>query len=176
MDDNSKSRLSDVLNSNPLFIDFALSVLRGNGDLGEISTHLSSLMDNADDQIVVFRAAYLLGWIQSTASITILRNKLKNPSPLVREASVFVLGQIAEQESAEELVLMLYDQDKRVRRMAATVIGWAGGDFHLDIIEKHNIIHDLDVHEELKSILQQIASKRAIQYLKKIVMDSDEQQ
>lgn len=149
-----------------LFLQLGLLILKDSSDKSELIAHFSNLLMNSNnDEFLIYYSAFLLGWIQTEQSIDSLRLNLHHPSPIVREACVFVLGQVAERENAEELLLRLYDSDERVRRMAATAIGWAGGDFHIDLMEEKKILFDPCLYEEVISILRQIGSEKANQTL-----------
>lgn len=159
--------LVNVLIEDLRFYKLALSAINSpNND--EILINAKKHFELPSDDLVTYRIAFLLGWIQSNESYEILKINLRNPTPIVREACAFVLGQIAEKEMAEDLLRMLKDEDMDVRRMTATVIGWAGGNFHIDIMKKLELMQNQNIREEVKSILIQIGSNQTLQVLSAI--------
>jgi HEAT repeat protein len=160
--------LAEILVEDLSFYKLALSAINS-PDNDEILINAKKLFEIPSDYLVIYRNAFLLGWIQSNESYEILKTNLRNPNPAVREACAFVLGQIAEKEMSEDLLRMLQDDDIGVRRMTATVIGWAGGNFHIAIMKELRLMQNLKIREEVKSILTQIGSKQALQALSTIV-------
>jgi HEAT repeat protein len=158
--------LSKTILNEDLYLNLALSILREPCDMDVLTDNISRLIMNSDNETIIVRSTNILGWIQTEKSIKKLRENLHHHSPIVREACVFILGQIADKDTAKELVFMLNDENKLVQRMAATVIGWAGGDYYIDMIIENGLMNNPNIHEEIISILHQIASEKANQCLK----------
>src|SRR4051794_29810686 len=80
-------------------------------------------------------AAFALGKLGdgSDETLTALTAALGNPSPAVRDAAAFALGELASrfqkavwQKAGDDLRALLRDNDKRVRRSAAFALGSCG--------------------------------------------------
>ena len=149
-----------------------LSVVAVKGDLSQtflLDSLEYLLMKKYIRERTVEKVTFLLGWIGSNRCVNILEKGVGSSRAIVRRYCVFTLGQISEKKSARLLIRSMKDRSDNVRRMASTVVGWAGGDFHIPILKEEKVISNDKLRIEVQSLLSQLGSNEALRELAEIV-------